>query len=386
VRKETWQRVLFGVVLLAGSIVVQERASAATKTWDNSAGGSNAGKWGTAGSEESNWITNIIPNAVGDVAVFQTTGATTISLTLNPTVGTISFASTASYVIQAGTITFDSTAVDNAQLNLASTNSANHTISSAISLTDRLTISNQGSGTMTLSGVISGAKGITSSGTGTVVVSGANTYTGATTISAGTFFVDGNQTAATGVVNVNAGILGGNGGTIGGATTIANNATLSPGKGTGSNLLKFANNLTLSGADSKVLMQIAGTGRGVGGGYDAIDVAAGTLTFNGDLTLDITALVTNGVTFDLFAFTGPLVGSFDTIAFSGGIYTGSFVNGGGGIWSATSGGQTFTFTQSTGDLAVAAVPEPKVVFSLVLALGLMFWMRRKQRASVSIPG
>lgn len=300
--------------------------------------------------------------------------------------GTISFASTASYVIQAGTITFDSTAVDNAQLNLASTNSANHTISSAISLTDRLTISNQGSGTMTLSGVISGAKGITSSGTGTVVVSGANTYTGATTISAGTFFVDGNQTAATGAVNVDVGILGGNGGTIGGATTIANNATLSPGKGTGSSLLSFADDLTLSGADSKVLMQIAGTGRGVGGGYDAIDVAAGTLTFNGDLTLDITALVTNGVTFDLFAFTGPLVGSFDTIAFSGGIYTGSFVNGGGGIWSATSGGQTFTFTQSTGDLAVAAVPEPKVVFSLVLALGLMFWMRRKQRASVSIPG
>ncbi|MBE3095524.1 MAG: autotransporter-associated beta strand repeat-containing protein, partial [Planctomycetes bacterium] len=50
------------------------------------------------------------------------------------------------------------------------------------------------SGTLTLSGALSGDKGITKTGTGTVILSGANSYAGGTTISAGTVSIQ-NATA-----------------------------------------------------------------------------------------------------------------------------------------------------------------------------------------------
>ncbi len=353
-------------------------AWAVTETWTNLAPGSNSGKWGTKVAENKNWTNDTTPQAAGDVAIFQTTGATTVSLEANVSVGTISFDSTVLYVIQPGsasTITFDSTVVDNAQLNLAATNTANHTMSTSLSLTDLLTISNQGSGTMTLSGTISGAKGIVSSGTGTVILSGANTYSGGTTVSAGKFFVNGNQTSATGAVAVNSGGLLGGTGTVGGNTTIANNATLAPGQDN-QGLLSFAGNLAMSGVDSKVVMQISGTSRGAVGGYDAVNVAAaGTLTYGGDLTLNLGTVVANGTVFDLFAFSGSALGSWDSITFAGGIYTGSFSNSGGGIWTASSGGQVFTFTQSTGDLSV--VPEPAAI--LLAGVGLLLLAARRRR-------
>ena len=220
-----------------------------------------------------------------------------------------------------------------------------------------------------------GLVSVTKSGAGKWILSGTNTYTGNTTVSAGTLLINGNQIASTGAVNVSGAtsILGGNG-TIGGAVAIGANSTLSPGNSPG--LLTMNSTLTLSSVDSKLNFEIATGARGTN--YDAVNVT-GLLTYNGDLTLTIGATIADG-TYDLFggAAAGALsqTGSFDTIAFAGGAYSGSWVNNS-GIWTVTSAGQNFTFTQSTGDLVVA-VPEPATWGLLTASLtGLMIFRRRR---------
>lgn len=72
--------------------------------------------------------------------------------------------------------------------------------------------------------------GITLAGGSTkaIVFSGNNAYTGATIVNSSMLVINGNQSAATGAVNVNGGTLGGFG-TLGGALTVASGAILSPG-------------------------------------------------------------------------------------------------------------------------------------------------------------
>lgn len=241
------------------------------------------------------------------------------------------------------------------------------------------TLTLAGSGTYTFGGVISGtgagtnmALTVSLGANGKQILTGANTYAGTTTLTVGTLLINGDNSGATGAVSINGGVLGGSG-TIGGATTIANNATLAPGSSAG--LLTFSNNLTFGGVDSKANFEIASGSLGTN--YDGVNVG-GLLTYNGDLTLTMTGLIADG-TYNLFDF-GSHTGSFDTVAFGGGSnpYSGSFVNDA-GVWTATSGGQTFTFTQSTGDLVVAAVPEPSI-WALAAAGGTVLVTLRRRRS------
>ncbi len=65
-------------------------------------------------------------------------------------------------------------------------------------------------------------------GTGTLTLSGTNTYTGPTSINAGTLRVNGNQTAATGLVSVASGATLGGSGILGGAVTVADGGHIAP--------------------------------------------------------------------------------------------------------------------------------------------------------------
>jgi hypothetical protein len=149
-------------------------------------------------------------------------------------------------------------------------------------------------------------------------------------------------------------------GTIKGATTIASGATLSPGASPG--ILTFENALTLAGT---TIMEIDGTaGAGVDpGGHDQIKLtgtgANGALTYGGALTLDIGTIFGNGYYFwDLFDFASE-TGTFSSITLSDQA-SGSLTDGNAdGIWEFSSGGRTWTFTESTGGLSlVVVVPEP----------------------------
>jgi fibronectin-binding autotransporter adhesin len=140
-----------------------------------------------------------------------------------------------------------------------------------------------GSGTNEFTGIIEngsfGRTAVVKSGSNTQIFSGNNRYTETTTVSGGALIINGDQTAAIGVLNVGAsGTLGGSG-TIGGATGIA--GTLSPGNSPGT--ITFANNLTMSNGSTLVFE--AGDLVNVSGVLDLDNAWKLTLVASGDWQL-----------------------------------------------------------------------------------------------------
>lgn len=113
-------------------------------------------------------------------------------------------------------------------------------ITAGIPAARTLTLTGTNPDTNTIAGVLqnstaagAGVLSVTKSGTGKWVLSGANTYTGATTVGAGTLLINGDQSLATGNVNVNADATLGGSGTLGGSVTVAAAANLAPGASAG---------------------------------------------------------------------------------------------------------------------------------------------------------
>lgn len=250
------------------------------------------------------------------------------------------------------------------------------TLSGNVSLgANQITLrTSSGAATATASGVISGAGNIVKGDAGgTWILSGSNSYSGSTSVNAGTLLINGNQSLATGNVSVAAtGTLGGNG-TVGGAVTVANSGFLAPGTiaDATTTLALNAKNLILSGADSKVAMDLTGTSAGE---FDRV-TGISSFTLNGDLTVTLTGSYTTE-NWDLFDFSSK-TGNFDTITLAGS-YSGT-LNRSGDTWTGSVGGQDWTFEQTTGLLSV--VPEPSAALCTVAGIGalLMHFRRRHAR-------
>ncbi|MFA7343395.1 MAG: autotransporter-associated beta strand repeat-containing protein [Terrimicrobiaceae bacterium] len=219
--------------------------------------------------------------------------------------------------------------------------------------------------------------GVTKGGDGTWALGGANTYTGTTTVSAGTLLINGNASSATGAVAVNVGTLGGNG-TIGGDVTIANvtTAILAPGTAADATetLALNTKNLTFSGSNSQLKLDITGT---AAGSFDRV-VGINTLAQFGAITFNLTGTY-GTASWDVLDFTGLLASShFSTIALTG-TYAGNLTRGIGpsNTWTGNVGGQAWTYEETTGVLGV--VPEPSTWALLAFSLTTVMVLRRRRR-------
>ncbi len=234
-----------------------------------------------------------------------------------------------------------------------------------------------GAGTHLINDPIAGTGGLTKAGSGILTLGGNSTYSGLTTVSLGKLLVNGDNSSATGAVTVAAGATLGGSGVIGGATTV--NGILSPGNSPGE--LSIAS-LVLGGSSTS-LFEINGTTRGTS--YDGVTILqSGGLTYGGVLSLAFAGTFGTNTTFDLFNFSGGATGNFSSVTASGPYGSLTFVNDGFGVW--TSGptnvaGQTLTFTQSTGDLAI--VPEPSTLAMLGCVAAFGGFLLRRRRAAVA---
>lgn len=119
----------------------------------------------------------------------------------------------------------------NANLGALSGTFATSRVTNRAAGTTAIATVNVASGSTTYAGVLNngaGALALTKSGDGTLILTGvgSNSYSGATTINGGELRVNGNFAAATGAVTVNTGGMLSGSGTLGGAVTVQNGATL----------------------------------------------------------------------------------------------------------------------------------------------------------------
>ena len=238
-----------------------------------------------------------------------------------------------------------------------------------------LTLTGTNTGNNTLAAVIAdraggGATGIIKSGDGTWVLSGSNSYTGATLVNVGTLLINGNQSSATGSVSVSANATLGGSGTIGGATSIADNGILAPGTiGDSTSTLSFNNNnLTLSGVNTKLNLDITGT---IAGAFDKLS-GINTFAMNGDITFNLTGSYV-AASWDVADFSSRS-GNFDTVTLAGN-YSGNLSRND-NTWTGNFSGQDWTFEQTTGLLSV--VPEPSTWVLLAFGLTFIVVMRRRR--------
>jgi len=187
--------VIFSSCLAA--LLVAFNSVAATSTWNINSGG----LWSIPG----NW-SGSVPGSPGDTASLtkNLTAARIITNDVSDSVGTLNIGDSGSsyfaYTLTNNsgiTFTFDNNG-SGALLSQSST-TASDVIATPVTLNDNLKINNaSSSGTVVISGNISGTGNILKYGAGTLTLSGSNFFSGSITVTNGTVKVYGNQTGATG--------------------------------------------------------------------------------------------------------------------------------------------------------------------------------------------
>ncbi|KQZ73892.1 hypothetical protein ASE06_16385 [Sphingopyxis sp. Root214] len=222
-----------------------------------------------------------------------------------------------------------------------------------------------------------GAGGLTKDGAGTLTLSGASSYAGATLVNAGTLLVNGDQSAATGLMTVFSGAALGGNGTIGGNVDLLDGGILAPGTSAGT--LTINGNLSLAGGS--ILNYEFGQADVAGGALNDLVNVGGDLTLDGTINVTVPtggsfgpgiyrvlnyggALVDNGLT--LGAIPGGTAGVSVQTAIAGqvnlvnaqglalsfwdgavGPKNNSAVNGGDGVWQVAGGSNNWTDANGT---------------------------------------
>jgi fibronectin-binding autotransporter adhesin len=296
---------------------------------------SGPGTWALSGNKNYNGITivnegilkfdsvaNRYTNSALGTAKYQRMATTTIDYALSlgtaTTAGTLQYAGAGnSSTDRALSLNGNGTLDAGAATGVGALTVTGEMSSRAASGTQTLTLAGENPGVNTLRGVIkNGTNGcacvvaLTKSGSGKWILAGANTYTGATTVASngGTLLVNGDQSAATGLLTVNTNATFGGTGTVYRALVKAG-GKLSPGI-SGVGVLSVAAGLTLeSGA---VFVLDAGQG-----GSDLVAVG-GALSLPDALKLDILpgGMPRGKVLFTYHAYSGPEEVPFEDVTSS----------------------------------------------------------------------
>jgi autotransporter-associated beta strand protein len=281
---------------------------AATSTW--SGGGGNV-NWSTAG----NWDTTPTSSTSTDLIFAGTTNTGTIGTPLNQDIAapmllnTMTFNSgAAAFFLGGSALRFQAASNTITQSSSNAVSIANAINAPSTNSTFTINLAGNGTGLITLSGVIAAGSGqrdyaVVKSGASTFVLSGNNTYTGGTTINGGTLCI--NSATSLGAT---AGGLTINAGTLEISTGFTTTRVYTLGNAASTIQVDASQTLTVSSA-------IAGTGKlnktGAGtmvlGGNNTFsggtDVTAGTLQINASERLANTGtLSVSGGTFDLQTF------------------------------------------------------------------------------------
>ncbi|MEI7956405.1 MAG: autotransporter-associated beta strand repeat-containing protein, partial [Verrucomicrobiota bacterium] len=235
--------------------------------------------------------------------------------------------------------------------------------------------------------------GITKSGSGTLVLSGTSTYSGATHVDAGSVWINGDQSLATGTVTVASGATLGGVGTIGGATMIKSGGIYAPGATSGAvGKQTFSSSLTFN-SGSIFEWNLDGSSFGSEdtpkGTYSQVEAA-------GELSVDsgaIFKIVLGGSNFtstfwdqsrtweNLFIGSGSFMINGKMFTFSGSGGASQLASNG-----VVAGRGQFSFNGSTlnweSGAGLSAVPEPTSVLALagLLSSGLCLRSRRKDES------
>ncbi|WP_265518687.1 autotransporter-associated beta strand repeat-containing protein [Nitratireductor luteus] len=140
------------------------------------------------------------------------------------------------------------------------------------------------SDTYTFSGLILGNGSAEQIGDGTIFLTGDNSYTGPTTVQSGSLYINGDQSGATGPTSVANGATLGGTGIIGGNVTLADGAVLDPGDpGAVPGTLTVNGDLTLN--DGSLVSYSFGEANVVGGAFNDLTVVGGNLMLDGTLNV-----------------------------------------------------------------------------------------------------
>ena len=343
-------------------------------------------------NDAANWLGGVAPTTNG---TFIFDGSTRLSpnnnLTLTGADNTLTFAASAGAfavgggAIRMGTVTNSSSNPQTLNVSLRLNGGRTINTGSAgvslgvlpLSTGAQRPLTKTGSGDLTLTFASSGTGISYTVSTGRLVINNAaGTFSqgATTTLAAGTELVLAQPATA----NFTAAITGAGlvRKTGAGSSTFSGPNAYTGGTLVQNGILTYGANFTMSGANGFTLTNAASPVRGTD--YGASDVSSGTLTYGGSLALTLGGLLPASTTYDLFNFSGgSQAGSFSSVAITGS-YSTPLTNAGGGVWTGSQGDATFTFTESTGDLAVTIVPEPTSCLALAASVGLGVVMLRRR--------
>lgn len=313
---------------------------------------------GNNGSSATLTFNNLATDGATDrLLLLQGTGTSNYSIVNNSVTGRVSF-NNAAYIGSAATTTANALS-----LRFAGTNTELNTFGQIIH--DRTN---------------SGATNVRKEGAGTWVLAGNNTYDGTTTVTLGSLFINGDQSTASGAVDVSSTAKLGGIGTIGGAVTLSGTSQLTPGTN-GIGQLTLNNGLALNVATGGGMsFEIGGSGGVKGTDFDSLVVSAGSVSLGTTASLSISAvnsfnLFQDGA-YDLYDFSSAPTGGFANVSVGGTALANNL-----GTWTGNIGGYDFTFSTGTGILsAVSAIPEPSSIALLAgfAALGGAVLRRRRR--------